>query len=151
MSEGVVDFEQLLDMDAENAVKAPPMPGGTDRALVSENETVTSSQKGTPGIKFTFRGLDPMSDVDVDRWQAYLESPVINKEDINLSDTFYLTPKAMFRLKDFCLACGTGEAGKMGKLVADAMKQTVLIEVKQSVSRDGKNVYSEIVGYTEDK
>ena len=61
------DFQALLNMPAEDAVKPPAMPVGTYRSLVKGQQAVTSRDKGTPGIEFTFAQFEPQNDVDSDQ------------------------------------------------------------------------------------
>jgi len=154
MTEGAAaDFQELLNMKAGDAVRPPAKPSGTYRVLVKENQMTKSPQKGTPGVKFTFTDWSPTADVDVDAWEVYLKSPVVDEDTITMEDTFYLTKKAMFLLKEFCKACGAegDDSTPMGKLVADAMQQRVLIKVSQSVGKDGVSVYNNIDGYAKDE
>jgi hypothetical protein len=155
MTEGTpgaeIDFQEILNMPAEDAVRPPAKPAGTYRVLIKENEMIKSRDKQTPGVKFTFTDWQPTADVDVDKWQEYLKSPVVDEDTISMQDTFYLTKKAMYRLKDFCLAAGTGDTGPMGKLVGDTLQQRVLVKVSQSVAKDGVTVYNNIDGYAKDE
>ena len=141
------DFQELLNMDAENAVRPPAMPSGTYKCRVKQQQGVKSRDKGTPGIQFDFTDWEPQADVDVDRWQEFCSSPVINPTTLTKSETFWLTPPAMWRLKEFCVACGTAKNGPMGKLVADAVGQSVLVSVTQTVGQDGQSVYNNLGGY----
>ncbi len=150
------DFIDLLSMDAADAVRPPAMPGGTYRALVRESESVKARdpEKPTPGIKFKLTNFDPLADVDVDAWEAYKAHPTVDPDNIAISNndtTFWTTRKAMFMLKDFCIACGSDETGQMSKLVSQAMQQTVLVQITQSVSKDGKGVYNNIAGFKKDE
>ena len=146
------DFEALLNMDAEQAVRPPAMPPGTYRAIVGSQESVISPKKNSPGVMFTFKNFQPQADVDVQAWEEYLSSPVIEASEITMTDTFWMSKKSMFFLKQFCIACGSDGEGKMKKLVADAMGQSVLITVAQAVSqRDGVSVYNTIQGYAKDE
>jgi hypothetical protein len=152
------DFQDLLNMKTTDAVKPPPMPSGTYRVLIDGNEMVKSRDKGTPGCQINFSGFDPMANVDQDRWQDYLSSPAIDKGKITRQETFWLTTKSAYRLKEFCLKAIRHDEEKdglyestMGKLIADAMKQTILAEVVQSVSRTSGDVFNEITGYAMDE
>jgi len=152
------DFNDLLNMNASDAVKPPPMPSGNYRCLIKDNEMVKSREKQTPGCTITFTGWDPLADVDDDKWQAYLANPAIDPKKISRQETFWLTSKSMYRLKEFCLKAikhdedkeGTYE-GTMGKLVADAMKEQVIVTLAQSVSRSSGDVFNEITGYAMDE
>ena len=149
------DFQDLLSMDAKDAVRAPALPVGTYSALVKESERVTSrNENKTPGIRFKLTDIEPSNDVDVEAWDAYCNSPVVDVANISLSNndtTFWLTDKAMVMLKEFCVACGSDAEGPMSKLVSQAMHQKVLIKIEQNVARDGTAVYANIKGYAKVK
>ncbi len=142
------DFTELLEFDSEMAVKPPPMPAGTYRCLVKKHDLVISDRKKTKGVAFTLTDWDPMSDVDSDQWKAYCESPVIDSKLIERQESFWLTKKAMYRCKEFCVAAGAEPVGTMGKLIADACGNTILAVVVQTV--DGANVYNEVQSFSPD-
>ncbi len=142
-----VDFTALLNMDAENAVRPPAMPSGTYLCLIEAQEAVLSQKKNTPGIQFTLTRFEPQADVDTDKWQEYCSSPVIDPQRVSRNETFWLTPTAMWRLKDFCVKAGAQPTGPMGKLVSDAIGQQVLASVSQTVGSDGESVYNNIDGF----
>jgi len=148
-----VDFQDLLDLDASDVVRPPAKPSGDYRVLVKDQELIKSRDKGTPGVQFTFTDWEPMSNVDVDKWQEYLDSPAIDADKIAEQEVFWWTKKSGYRLKEFCLKCigYTGKPeeykGPMGKLIADATGQQVIVTTTQSVARTTGTVYSEISGY----
>ena len=146
------DWNELLDMDSEAAVKPPPLPKGHYRALIEEYKMVKSSQKQTPGVEFTFTQLDPQSDVDPEKWQEFSQSPAIIAAGAARTDTFWLTQKSMYRLKDFCETAGVVPEGKkMRQLVAETKGNTILIQVGHEVSqKDGQTVFDTIQGFAKD-
>lgn len=141
------DFESLMDMDASEAVRPPPIPRGTYRVLIATNTLVESSKKKTPGIEFTFTGFEPQSDVDVDKWKEYLASPAVVRENIRRTETFWVTSGAMWRLKEFCELTGAQPKGPVKKMVQDAMQQAILIKIGHTVGQDGQTVYNENKGF----
>jgi hypothetical protein len=142
------DFSELLNFDSEMAIKPPPQPSGTYRVLVKSFDQVISDKKKTKGIAFKLTDWEPMADVDTDQWKEFCDSPVIDPNAIERTETFWLTKKAMYRCKDFCVLCGAEPAGPMGKLIADACGNTVLAVLVQTV--DGENVYNEIQSFAVD-
>lgn len=139
-------FEDLLNSDAADAVRPPPRPGGTYLVTVKSSEQVKSSRKGTPGVEFTFTDFEPQGDVDADTWEQYLESPVIDVKMDSMTDTFWITPKSKYMLKEFCEACGSSPEGRtLGQMVEDVMGAKVLATVKQTVG--DRSVFANIEGY----
>ena len=71
------DWNDLLTMPAEDAIKPPPVPKGTYRGYIESQEQVKSRDKGTPGVQFNFTKLDPQADVSPEAWREYKEHPTI--------------------------------------------------------------------------
>ena len=150
MSEAPEDFTDLLSTQAEDAVRPPARPGGTYRTTFKSSSDVTSRQKRTKGLEFTFVDLEPLSDVDSEAWQAYIASPAVKPEEDQMSDTFWITRKSLYRIREFCEACGTPPAGRtILQMVADSIGERVLITVQQNVGEKG--TFSNITGYAKDK
>ena len=146
------NYMALLDMKSEDAIPAPVRPGGTYRITVKSNKETQSSQKQTPGIEFTFTDWEPMSSVNKTAWDEYVASPVIDPVTDSMTYSFWLTAKAMFMLKEFCVACGVDPAGKtIAQMVADAMGERVLVEVQQSIGQRSGRAFAEIKGFALDE
>jgi len=145
------EWQELLDMDATKAVRPPPLPKGTYRVLIQGQEQVKSEKKGTPGVRFIFTQLDPRPDVSPEKWMEYLKHPAIEGEKPQLDDTFWLSKKAVYRLREFCEKAGAKPEGTLAKMVVDSVNQTILVSIEQRVAKDGQTVFSEISGYAADK
>ncbi len=145
------NWDALLDTDAESAVRPPPVPTGTYRAYISGAEQVKSQNKGTPGIEFTFSKLEPAADVDPQQWEDFRTHKAIAGSDVSRTETFWLSAKAMFRLREFCEKAGAKADGTMKKMVNDAVGATILVVIEHTVSkRDGETVYDNITGFAAD-
>lgn len=150
MPDDIADFTELLETNAEDAVRPPPQPSGTYRVLLSEAEQVRSREKKTPGIQFTLTNWEPLPDVDADRWQEYIAHPMIEANKISRIHTFWLTKKSLYRLKEFCVLAGSDGEGQMGKLVADVKGNTVLCKLVQTVG-ERDTIYNEIQDFVTDE
>lgn len=149
-SDAPTDFTDLLNMNAEDAVRPPARPSGTYRATLKSSADTISSKKRTRGLEMTFSDLEPMSDVDSAAWEAYIASPAVKPEEDTMSDSFWLTSKSLYRLREFCEACGVSPAGKtIIQMVADAVGERVLLTVQQNVGEKG--TYAQITGYAKDE
>ena len=140
------DFSDLLSTNAEDAVRPPPRPGGTYRATLKSGSDVTSSKKHTKGLEMTYSDLEPMNDVNSDAWNEYASSPMIKPETDVMTDSFWITPKSLYRIRELCECCGVDAAGKtVLQMLGDAMGNRLLITVQQVVG--DKGTYSNITGY----
>lgn len=144
------EWEDLLNMNAEDAVKPPPRPNGTYRCLVKKKGLSVSKEKKTKGADFEFSVWDAQSDVDPGQWKAYLEHKAIKGNPGVESKTFYLTPKAVHRLREFCEACGARPDGTLKKMMDDADGHSVLVVIKQRLLDDGETVVGDIHSFAKD-
>jgi hypothetical protein len=146
MSDAPSDFADLLDMNAEDAVRPPPRPGGTYVATLKSATDTISKEKRTPGLEMTFSDLDPQSDVNDDAYQEYIASPMVKPEEDTMSDSFWKTPKSVFRIRELCECCGVEAKGKtLAQMLGEAMGERLLITVQQNVGKGG--TYANITGY----
>lgn len=145
-------WENLLDMDASAAVRPPPLPKGTYRAYIEAYELVKSQRKGTPGVEYKFTKFDPQADVDAEQMADYETHPATDGgiSGYVRTETFWLSTKAMWRLKDFCVLAGVVADGSMKKAATDAVGHTILIEIDHSVATDGETVYAEVKKFATD-
>ena len=150
MSEAPQDFSDLLNTAAEDAVRPPARPGGTYRATLKSAEDTISSKKRTKGLEMTFVDLEPLSDVDGAAWEEYVASPMIKPEEDSMSDSFWITSKSLYRIRELCECCGVDPKGKtVLQMVADSIGERLLLTVQQTVGEKG--VYSNITGYAKDE
>ncbi len=150
MSEAPDNFSDLLNTAAEDAVRPPARPGGTYRSTFKSSADTISSKKRTKGLEFTFSDLEPLSDVDSAAWENYTSSPAVKPEEDVMSDSFWITTKALYRIREFCEACGVDPKGKtIIQMVGEAVGERVLLTVQQSVGEKG--TFSNITGYAKDE
>lgn len=150
MSEAPQDYSDLLSMPAEDAVRPPARPGGTYRTTLKSSEDTISQKKRTKGLEMTFSDLEPLGDVDQAAYQEYIASPMVKPEEDTMSDSFWITTKSVYRIRELCECCGVEAGGKtILQMVADAMGERLLITVQQTVGEKG--VYSNITGYAKDE
>ena len=143
-------FSDLLNTPAEEAVRPPPRPGGTYRCTFKSSADTISRQKRTKGLEFTFSDFEPLSDVDQGAYDNYVASPAVKPEDDVMTDSFWLTLKALYRIKEFCEACGGSPEGKtIIQMVGDALGERVLVTVQQTVGEKG--TFSNITGFAKDE
>jgi len=150
MSEAPQDYEDLLNTNAEDAVRPPARPGGTYLCTLKSAEDTVSSKKRTKGLEMTFSDLEPQADVDSGAWDEYCAAPMIKADEETMSESFWITAKSLYRIKELCECCGIDPKGKtVLQMVADATGERLLITVQQTVTEKG--VYANITGFAKDE
>ena len=137
----MASFEEILNKPSSD-IKAPPAyPVGTYHCLVDgPPEQGKSSQKQTPFLKFRFKILSPMGDVDQ---QAFAEQQLSGK---SISQEYYVTDAAAFMVRDFLVEhLGIdGENKSLLQVVAEAPGKQVLVKLRHELSNDGKRVFHRV-------
>jgi len=133
------NFAALLGQNVEAAERPKPLPMGTYTFVVKKHEFGESTQKKTPFVAFTVSPLALGADVD----QALLPPNWTAKE---MTLNYYLTPDAMFRLREFLEHLGIKISGRT---FADAIPETMNQQFQGSVihetsTRDPNAVYANI-------
>ena len=150
MSDAPANFEDLLNTSATDAVRPPARPGGTYRGTFKSSADTISSKKRTKGLEMTFSDLEPLGDVDMAAYDNYVSSPAVKPEEDVMTDSFWITTKALYRIREFCEACGVDAEGRtVIQMVGDALGERVLLTVQQTVG--DKGTYSNITGYAKDE
>ena len=96
-------FEDILDAPFDGPAERPPLvPKGTYlTTVIGPYEEGHSTKKGTLFFAFNHRLIEPMDDVDADELADYGAL-----DGVTLSNTYYLTPKSLYRLDEFFQHCG---------------------------------------------
>jgi hypothetical protein len=132
-----VDFEALLDVNADDIQPPTPLPQGHYTGVIQRYEQIVSSQKGTPGIKYYIQLREAMDDVDEDELEDFLKEQ--NLQDKKLEHTVWITEKAMMMVKDFFQHAGIDTSGQNLKdLVTEAIGQEIGVFVTQETSQNDR-------------
>ena len=95
-----VNFGELLNVQVETAERPKVFPEGPYDTLITGHEMGTSSQKGTPFVKFLCKLIGPRDGVENELFEEAGGMEGLNKRK-PLALTFYLTTDAMYRLREF--------------------------------------------------
>lgn len=135
-----VDFSKLLSKKADDCKPPPLLPDGTYKAVVGKYEFGTSTNKGTPFVKYQLQFIGAEDDVDE---TALAE---IDLSKVQKSASFYLTESADYRFIDFCKSCGIKTEGMaLNELIPEVTGQTVLVPVTQRLDKsDPTKAYNDI-------
>ena len=138
------DFEDLLNMKAEDAKRPPPWPVGTYTLQVAKHEFGESSLKKTPYVRFFFKCQGTEPDVDKVKFKEFKEKIDFAKKQV--TSDFYFTENSVFMLKEFLEHMGVKIGG--GRTFADAIPETtgpmVLGHMIQEPTQDGGGMRSKI-------
>ena len=144
-------FEDILDAPFDGPAERPPLlPQGTYLStVVGPHEEGVSSKKGTLFFAFTHRIVGAADDVDPDELDAYGDV-----EGAQLTNTYYLTAKSLYRLDEFFEHCGINvENPKLRKLSGmDARKQMAAdtdnaqVYITVSHEQNGDRTFARVTG-----
>jgi hypothetical protein len=124
-----VNFRSLLSVKADD-VKAPsPLPEGTYHGNIDRYEFGESQNKKTPYIRYTVKLHSSGEDVA----QEDLEG--IELSSRKLTQDFYLTTDALYRLKDFIASLGIQTEGRtLEELIPETVNMSVVAYVIQRMN-----------------
>jgi hypothetical protein len=135
-------FEDILNRPADEINAPPVLPVGTyHTVIVGLPERGKSSKKQTDFFKFKHKIVAALDDVDTEAL-AEIDGGVSGKE---LDNTFYITEKSAFMLKDFLVNCGVEVEGKsLAAFIDESPNREVLIHIKHEASEDGQRVFARV-------
>lgn len=133
------NFDAILDTQMDAIEKPKPLPQGKYAAQVKTFKYVTSKEKQTPGAEVTFRILRPIETED----DALAQSMDYSERELRTS--FWLTPDARFRAKEFLENhLGIHASGRsLGDVFNDCVNQPCTVLLVHTTAADG-NVWANI-------
>jgi len=136
----MASFEEIMNKPASEIQPPPAFPVGTYHCIIDgPPEFVKSSQKGTDGVRFRYRIMSPLEDVDQ---AAYMEGQVAGK---TIQDDVWVTDGSAWRLKDLLVEnLGISENLTMKQQLMEAPGKSVLVKLKHQISDDGKRVFHRV-------
>ncbi len=95
-----VDFRSVLGQKVNEVEKPKPIPPGTYDAIIKNFELLEKlGKQENPAVRFTFHGFQPGADVDMDQLETAGGMEALSRRTMGF--LFWLTPDAMWRLKEF--------------------------------------------------
>lgn len=112
-----MDMSKMLGKKVEDAVPEPLLPRGMWKFLILKSKGVQSSKKGTPGVEFTLRPIEPGPDVDPtdrDAYFAQLQTGNYKFDDVTKTDQFWISDNqyTLVRLRQFIEKAGVNITGR---------------------------------------
>lgn len=125
----MADFRELLELKTDE-VKAPvALPEGTYHGTISSFEYGDNNKNKTPYVRFSIRLHGAGDDVAPEALEG------VDLAARRLTSDFYLTPDAMYRLKDFLGSLGLEIEGvAFGELIPNTINAEVSVYIKQRVN-----------------
>jgi hypothetical protein len=142
-------MESILDTPSEHIERPKPLPQGSYITVVQGNPRFDkSSEQQTEFVEFTLKILQTEDDVDEDDLDKFLTNGDGSKKPLNevtTRHTFYLTDRALYRLKDFTRHCGIdSNRGTPRQWIAELPGCQVGIHVKHKPFTSGEGVSANI-------
>jgi hypothetical protein len=134
------NFEDILNTPFDEIERPKPLPPGTYLVTVTSFRRDVSSKAQTPFIEYTLQPNQAGEDVD----EAELEA-MGGIGTRTFRYTCYLTEGALWRLKDFLIACGLVLKGKNpNNTMEEAVGCQLTVHVKHTPNRQGTGVFAEV-------
>ena len=142
-----VNFKSLLKGKAEEAVRPPKLPAGQYLSTIMSFVYGKSRKKQTPFVDFNWNINAASDEIDAELL-VDAEGNAMNVEGKKIRSTFYITPDAMWRLKDFFESVVGSISGRsFEELISDSPGTQAWLDVSQVPTDDGEDVFNEVVGY----
>lgn len=116
----------------------PPEPaalGSYVATIVDRRFDKTTGEKKTDYVEFEYRLDEAGPDVDQEALAAWLDGESLS--DKSMKRTFYITPAALFMIKDEAIKTGLTEedASNLGEAIEQMLGRQILITVGQSPNK----------------
>ena len=129
----MADLDSLLETSADSIEPPKALPAGTYVLQIGQHSFGESSQKKTPYVEYSAVPVDHDEDVDTEELEEFQ-----NWREKNLRLRFYLSPAALFRVKQFLEIVGLDTSGKsLKELIPQAQGAQIKGYVSVQVMTDG--------------
>lgn len=142
-----VNFKSLLKGTAEAAERPPKLPAGQYLSTLMSFVYGKSRKKQTPSVEFHWAINAASDEIDAELLVDNKGQPM-DVEGKKIRSTFYITPDAMWRLKEFFEAVTGSISGRsFEELISDSPGIQAWLDVSQVPTDDGEDTYNEVIGY----
>lgn len=138
------DFSNLLSTKLEDIKRPPVRPAGTYHATISNYQLGESSQKKTPYVRFSFANIQPGEDIDPETLKD-TDGASIDLSKWKPTADFYITPDALFRLKDLIEGLKIPSNGRsLNETLPETRGLPVILTVSMRATEDGSGFFNRV-------
>jgi hypothetical protein len=141
----MANFQDILNRPADEIKPPVTLPMGSyHTVIVGLPEQGQSSKKKTDYLKFQHKIIAPFDDVDPESIKEFeADGETIAGQTVD--NTFYITDKSAFMLKQFVENCGIDLSGKsLAEALDELPNAEVIIHIKHESSEDGTRVFARV-------
>lgn len=139
------NFASILDDSPTEVSRPKPLPAGTYLCrVIGTPRYDKSSKKQTPFVEFTLKLMAAEEDVDEDELAEVLGDSALG--DRVMTNTYYLTEDAVYRLDEFHQHCGLDLENEESRRQRneEVINAEVRVVVAHEASQDGQQVFARI-------
>lgn len=143
----MANFMEALDSNKKvsDIKDVPPIPVGTYLVMVAGHaERTKSTQKGTDGLAFRFKFIQPRDDVDPQSLKTFLEASEKNLSDHEMTFTIWESPYAEQNFRDLIKNLGVNDNLGMKQACAEVPGAQCLAHIRHRPSQDGQRLMADI-------
>lgn len=141
----MANFQDILAKPAADIKPPKTIPVGTYLAIVDgQGQFVKVGKQQTDAWKATYKLIQAQTDVDQAALLEALEGKALS--DVKISQNWFITEAAVYRLKDFLVeSLGIEEGTKgLGEMIPEAMGKQLYLSIGHRPSEDGKQIFAEV-------
>jgi hypothetical protein len=142
------NFMEILNKPFDDIKPPKPLPVGTYLCLVDGQPDYRRLGKDQNGAAiFKFKPIQADADVDQADLLEALEGKALS--EVSFQTTFWITEKALYRLKDFLNnALGIeGNGRQLPEVIPEAAGKQVKVTIGHRPGDDGKAMYADVKGF----
>lgn len=140
------NLSELLNKTQADAPRPVALPDGTYYGTIKSQEFMESSQKKTPGCRYTVQLTHAHEDVDLSEEQQNPDfKPVAERTVANNGTTLWLSEGALFQFFDFMQSLGIETEGRSIKeLAPQPVGQPVMLDIVRLPNKDGTGFFNDV-------
>jgi hypothetical protein len=138
------NFEEIGNMPIADIPDPPLLPVGTYLVTIIGIPEIREASTGNKGWKFPLRILQARDDVDMQDLATALAPSQSKLTDVALEDTFWVTEKSAYLLRNFLMNCLGCTTGTLSQCVTESYGKQYLATLRHTMRRDGTGLIAEI-------
>jgi hypothetical protein len=140
----MITFEEIGNMSITDIPDPPLLPIGTYLVVITAQPEVRDAATGNKGWKFPLCFLQARDDVDMQDLATALAASQSKLTDVKIDDTFWVTEKSAYLLRNFFMNVLGFTSGTINQCVAESYGKQYLATLRHTMRRDGTGLIAEI-------